>query len=247
MLTHFHSDHIAEIYEVNLNSWVQGRPEPLMIYGPQGVDEVVDGINTSYRQDQIYRTEHHGDALLPPTRGVIEHQVIRAGEVLADGHLTITAYVAEHPPIHLAVGFRFDYRGRSVVISGDSNVTAETAKISNGADLLLHDALSVPVVSTLSKAASEAGLSRVSKIMSDVLDYHASTDSLIELVADVDMVAFYPLVPSPLNFVIKDIFERDLPDHYLLVEDGMWFELPLEGDENRSHWSMNAGNLPGFH
>ena len=66
LLTHFHSDHIAEIYEVNLNSWVQGRPEPLMIYGPQGVDEVVDGINTSYRQDQIYRTEHHGDALLPP-------------------------------------------------------------------------------------------------------------------------------------------------------------------------------------
>lgn len=233
LLTHFHSDHIAEIYEVNLNSWVQGRPQPLTIYGPEGVDEVVKGLNTSYRQDRIYRTGHHGEELLPPALGVLQHETIAPGVILEDGDLKISAYVAEHPPIHPAVGYRVDYRGRSVVISGDSNVTENTLKISDGADLLLHDALSVPTVSALSEALGAAGQTRQSKIVADVMDYHASADSLIELAndSDVDMVAFYHLVPVPPNALLANVFLRGAPDNVLLTEDLMWFELPVASED----------------
>jgi ribonuclease Z len=233
LLTHFHSDHIAEIYEVNLSSWVQGRPQPLTIYGPEGVDEVVDGVNTSYRQDRIYRTGHHGEELLPPALGVLQQATIAPGVILEDGDLKISAYVAEHPPIHPAVGYRVDYRGRSVVISGDSNVTENTLKISDGADLLLHDALSVPTVSTLSEALGAADQSRQSKIVADVMDYHASADSLIELAndSDVDMVAFYHLVPVPPNALLANVFLRGAPDNVLLTEDLMWFELPVASED----------------
>lgn len=233
LLTHFHSDHIAELYEVNLSSWVQGRPVPLTVFGPEGVGEVVDAVNAGYRQDRMYRSEHHGEALLPPALGVLRHQTIAPGLVIADGALTVTAYVAGHAPVDPAIGYRIDYQGRSVVISGDSNVTPDTRRIVDGADLLLHDALSVPVITNLSDAAGEAGLSRISKIMSDVLDYHASAASLIELGQNVDigMVAFYHLVPSPVNVLVEEIFKRDVPSNYLLAEDGMWFELPIDSDE----------------
>ena len=233
LLTHFHSDHIAEIYEVNLNSWVQGRPQPLTIYGPQGVAEVTNGVNATYRQDRIYRTGHHGEDLLPPALGVLAHKTIVPGIIFEDGDLKITAYLAEHPPIHPAVGYRFDYRGRSVVISGDSNVTGETLKIVDGADLLLHDALSLPTVTALSDALGAVGQSRQSKIVSDVMDYHASTDSLIVLAeqSNVDMVAFYHLVPVPPNSVVEDIFIRGAPDNFLLTEDLMWFDLPIDSDD----------------
>jgi ribonuclease Z len=233
LITHFHSDHIAEIYEVNLNSWVQGRPQPLTIYGPAGVDEVTDAVNAGYRLDRIYRTGHHGEALLPPALGVLQHETITPGIILEDGDLKITAYVAEHPPIEPSVGYRFDYRGRSVVISGDSNVTDNTFEIVGGADLLLHDALSVPTVSSLSRALGEADRPRQSKIVADVLDYHASTDSLVELgqKSEVDMVAFYHLVPTPANAVVENVFLRGAPDNFLLTEDLMWFELPSESDE----------------
>jgi len=233
LLTHFHSDHIAEIYEVNLASWVGGRPQPLTIYGPQGVDEVTNGVNATYRQDRIYRTGHHGEDLLVPALGVLAHKTIAPGVILEDGDLTITAYVAEHPPIEPAVGYRFDYRGRSVVISGDGNVNGDTLNIVDGADLLLHDALSLPTVTALSKALGAAGQSRQSKIVADVMDYHASTDSLIELGenSNVDMVAFYHLVPVPLNSVLEDVFKRGVPDNFLLAEDLMWFELPIDSDE----------------
>jgi ribonuclease Z len=43
LLTHFHSDHIAEIPTVNLTSWVAGRQGPLKLYGPPGVQRIADG------------------------------------------------------------------------------------------------------------------------------------------------------------------------------------------------------------
>jgi ribonuclease Z len=65
------------------------------------------------------------------------------------------------------------------------------------------------------------------------MDYHASTESLIELgeKSNVDMVAFYHLVPVPPNSVVEDIFTRGVPDNFLLTEDLMWFELPIDGDD----------------
>jgi ribonuclease Z len=233
LLTHFHSDHIAEIYEVNLGSWVNGRPAPLTVYGPAGVDEVTNAINAGYRLDRIYRTGHHGEDLLPPALGVLEHETIAPGVILEDGDLKISAYVAEHPPIEPAVGYRFDYRGRSVVISGDGNVNGDTLEIVDGADLLLHDALSLPTVSTLSDALGTAGQSRQSRIVADVMDYHASTESLVELgeKSNVDMVAFYHLVPVPPNSLLRDVFMRGAPDNFLLTEDLMWFELPIDSDD----------------
>lgn len=106
LITHFHSDHISEIYEVNLGSWVSGRPTPLTVFGPKGVDEVVNGINATYRLDRIYRTGHHGEELLAPELGVLAHKTISPGIILKNGELTITAYVSEHPPIEPAVGYQ---------------------------------------------------------------------------------------------------------------------------------------------
>jgi ribonuclease Z len=233
LLTHFHSDHIAEIYEVNLGSWVRGRPAPLTVYGPRGVDEVTDAVNAGYRLDRIYRTGHHGEELLPPALGILRHKTIAPGVILEDGDLKITAYAAEHPPIEPAVGYRFDYRGRSVVISGDGNVNDDTMEIVEGADLLLHDALSLPTVTALSEALSTVGQSRQSRIVADVIDYHASTEALIELgeKSNVDMVAFYHLVPVPPNSVVEDSFMRGVPDNFLLTKDLMWFELPIGSDD----------------
>lgn len=233
LLTHFHSDHIAEIYEVNLNSWVQGRPQPLTVYGPYGVDKVVNAINEGYSHDRIYRTGHHGEELLPPALGVLEQKTIQPGVIFNDAGLKITAYVAEHPPIHPAVGYRFDYRGRSVVISGDSNVTDKTLEIVEGADILLHDALSVATTGSLSRALGAAGQARQSKIVKDVMDYHASTDSLIQLGegSNVKLVAFYHLVPVPPTSLLKNVFLRGAPDNFLLTEDLMWFELPADSED----------------
>ena len=70
-LTHFHSDHFAALPDFNLNSWVAGRPEPLVVIGPDGVSDVVDGLNQAYRLDREYRVAHHGADFMPPALGVM--------------------------------------------------------------------------------------------------------------------------------------------------------------------------------
>ena len=53
-----------------------------------------------------------------------------------------------------AVAYRFDYRERSVVISGDTLVTEEVLKFVADSDLALHDALSLRLVRSLEGTAA---------------------------------------------------------------------------------------------
>jgi ribonuclease Z len=229
-LTHFHSDHLAALPEFNLNSWVAGRPEPLVVFGPEGVSEVVDGLNRAYRLDRGYRVTHHGEALLPPRLGVMEPRTLAPGATFERGGLAVTSFLVNHDPVRPAVGYRFDYRGRSVVISGDAIVTPGLVDAATGVDLLLQDALSLPIVQTLE--AASAG-TRMETILFDIQEYHAPTSDLSGLVtrSGVRQLALYHLVPAPTNPLFEKIFSRDLPDGTVLTSDGMMLELPTGSDE----------------
>ena len=229
-LTHFHSDHIAALPEFNLNSWVAGRPKPLPVFGPPGVSQIVDGLNDAYRLDLTYRVAHHGEELLAPNLGVMEAKLMAAGAVLDFGDLTITSFQVNHDPVRPAVGYRFDYRGRSVVISGDAIITPGLIDAATGADLLLQDSLSLPIIKSLEKAS--AG-SRMERIFLDIQDYHAHTSDLSDLVAKsgVRQLALYHLVPPPQNALFEKLFSRDLPEGTILSQDGMLFELPIGSEK----------------
>ncbi len=231
-LTHFHSDHIAALPEFNLNSWVAGRPKPLTVLGPTGVSEIVDGLNDAYRLDQRYRVAHHGEELLAPNLGVMEARLMEAGTVLDMGDLIITSFLVNHDPVRPAVGYRFDYRGRSVVISGDATITTGLVEAATGADLLLQDSLSLPIIKSLEKASTGR---RMEKIFFDIQDYHAHTSELSALIAKsgVRQLALYHLVPPPQNALFEKIFLRDIPRGTILCDDGMIFELPVESEEVR--------------
>ena len=232
LLTHFHSDHITALPEFNLNSWVAGRPAPLTVIGPVGVSEVVEGLNQAYSLDRSYRVTHHGAELLPPELGVMVAESIETGTVFDDGELTITSFQVDHAPVSPAVGYRFDYRGRSVVISGDAVVTDDLINAASGADLLLQDALALPIIQALENAAAGT---RMETIFADIQDYHALTSDLSPLVGSegVRQLALYHMVPPPQNGLFEKIFLRDAPDGTILTEDGMMFELPAGSDEIR--------------
>ncbi|MBT8106903.1 MAG: MBL fold metallo-hydrolase [Gammaproteobacteria bacterium] len=229
-LTHFHSDHIAALPEFNLNSWVAGRPKPLSVFGPSGVSEVVDGLNDAYRLDLAYRVAHHGEELLPLELGVMESRLMEAGTVLEFGDLAITSFQVNHDPVRPAVGYRFDYKGRAAVISGDATVTPGLIDAATGADLLLQDSLSLPIVKSLEEAS--AG-SRMEKIFFDIQDYHAHTSDLVALVeqSGVRQLALYHLVPPPHNALFDKIFSRDIPEGTIVSADGMMFELPAGSED----------------
>jgi ribonuclease Z len=230
LLTHFHSDHIAALPEFNLNSWVAGRSSPLAVYGPDGVSEVVAGLNTAYQLDLRYRVAHHGKELLDPAIGVMQANLMAVGTALSFGDLTVASFQVNHDPIRPAVGYRFDYRGRSVVISGDTTITDGLIDAATGADLLLQDSLSLRIVQSLEKAA--AG-SRMEKVFLDIQDYHANTSELADVVdqTGVRQLILYHLVPPPGNALFEKIFSLDLPEGAVISRDGMIIELPSNSEK----------------
>jgi len=236
-ITHFHSDHIAGLPDVNLASWVRGRPTRLQVYGPEGIASVVDGFNAAYQLDQGYRTAHHGSDLLPPDLGPMQARTFATGftseptqdtVVWQDDSMKITAFTVDHPPIEPAVGYRVDYRGRSVVISGDTNATARLFAAAKDADLLFHDALSRTLIDPMIEAATDAGAPIMPTIMNDVIEYHADTKSLpaAATAAGVKQLVFYHMVPVPPNAIAAKMFLRDLPSDIILAQDLHTFDLP---------------------
>ncbi len=181
LLTHFHSDHIGGLGSLAIQRWAaRSASTPMRVLGPPGVERVVAGYNEAYALDSGYRTAHHGEAILPSGGAGLAAEPFALPEggdsrvVLQDGDLTISAFTVIHAPAEPAVGFRFDYKGRSLVISGDTAYTDVLVRASKGADLLIHDALSRELLKLAEDAARKAGLPERAKIFSDLPDYHAS-------------------------------------------------------------------------
>lgn len=237
LLTHFHSDHITDLPNINVNAWATGHEGPLKVYGPPGVAQVVAGFNTALAPDRNYRSAHHGEDMLPPAWGIMDAVEHAVDATMSFGDLTITAFAAAHEPVEPAVSYRFDYRGRSVVITGDTRVTERLRAMVDDADLLLTDALSLPIVSAMHLGAVAGGRERIARILADIQDYHASVADVTELTRStgVGMTALYHLVPGPRNVVMENIFRRDFTNNMVLSHDGMVFELPPDSDAIAVH------------
>lgn len=235
LLTHFHADHISGIYDFNLGSWVAGRNEPLVLIGPPGVERIAEGFNEAFALDRSYRVAHHGEAMMVPALGELGAREIAPGEIWNNEGLAITAFLVDHAPISPAYGYRFDYKGRSVVVSGDSNVVDSLVMAAKGADLLLHDVLSLPIVKAMEDGAKKADRTRQAKIFGDIQNYHAGADTMGTLMEDTEigMLAAYHLVPPPRNLLMEQIFKRDLPVGTVLTRDAMVFSLPAGSKEIR--------------
>ena len=233
-LTHYHSDHIAGLPDINLASWVQGRKESLRVYGATGIEKVITGFNLAYQLDQKYRVDHHGTDLLPPTAGPMRSMLINVGEIVwQDNLLTITSFLVDHQPISPAVGYRIDYRGRSVVISGDTNSVDALFSAAENADLLFHDALSRTLLDPMIATAREQGAPVLPTIMTDVIDYHADSFSIEAraLQAGVRQLVYYHLVPVPSNPLMEKMFARGLSPDTILARDLQIFDLPSDSSE----------------
>lgn len=240
-LTHFHSDHIDGLGELMLQRWAGGaQSSPSPIHGPEGVERVVAGFNEAYAQDFTYRIAHHGEDVVPAggAGGVaLPFAVPADGEarvVLRDGDLTVTAFRVDHAPVHPAVGYRFEHAGRSVVISGDTAKSDNVIRFADGADLLLHEALSPRLLGVVQRGAAAAGQANIEKITVDILDYHATPVEAAEVAraAGVGHLLLYHIVPplpvAPLADVFLDGVAAAWDGPVTLGRDGTMVRLPAD-------------------
>lgn len=225
--THYHSDHFIGLGEILLDFGINGMDKNIPIRGPVGAKEVVNGLVAAYRLDLDYRVSHHGDKfstrIMQPS--VTEHE---AGVVLNDNGLTVTMFNVCHPPIEPAVGYRFEYQGKSVVISGDTEICPDYANAARDADLLVSEVENAQILNLAVAQAKRVNDTRRAEMITEGMDYHAESLALARMAQEVGVkkLALTHLLPSiPPTDQAEANFIRGMSDLYdgpiIVGRDGM--------------------------
>jgi len=245
-LTHLHSDHIDGLGGLALQRWATGGgTAQLPVYAGAGIERVTAGFNEAYAIDSGHRVAHHGADIVPPEGfGMAPHLI-----QIADGSETAVAFERDgvrviairvpHGPVREALGFRIEYRGRSVVLSGDTARSEELIRASRGADLLVHEGLSPELVGIMEETARTQGQEGLARIFHDILNYHTSPPDAADVAqeAGVGALAFTHLIPPLPVSIMEGPFLADARERFdgplWIMRDGDLIILPAEGGVQR--------------
>lgn len=233
-LTHFHSDHIGDLGQTNMNSFAQGRDHKLEVYGPEGVEKVVDGFNLAYELDTAYRVAHHGpDVINPEATSLVSKPISikdpNEAELFFDkNELKVHAFEVDHYPVKPAFGYRFEYKGNVVVISGDTVKTDNLVKHCKNADILFCEAISFDMLNTMRSGNIAPNLK---KILLDIQNYHMSPTIAASVAkeANVKKIVYVHVTPPLMTDSIEEKYLAGVSDIFdgevVLGQDQMTFKL----------------------
>ncbi len=251
-LTHLHSDHIADLPLVASKGWRYGRTHKLHMYGPEGTEEVLNGLNQGHRLDREYRHLNikafsapldiaapigHDIDSPAPTEKKLVYQF--------ENGLKVFAFAVEHAPVEPAFGFRVEYKDRIVVISGDTKECKNIARFSQDADLLIHEGFNKNLVNRMldlvngdPEASENKSVQMLMNLAKKVQNYHTSPVDAAKLAAQasVKKLVFTHIDPPlgsflPRRLVTQPFFLKDVADVFegeiVIGEDGMQFDLEV--------------------
>ncbi|MGB2921822.1 MAG: ribonuclease Z [Mycobacterium sp.] len=169
LLTHLHSDHIADLGDVLITRWVSNfTPDlaPLPIIGPPGTAEVVENTLKAFGPEIGYRIAHHADLTSPPP---VEVEEVTDGVVWGRDGVTIRVAPTDHRPVAPTIGFRIENGGASVVLAGDTVPCRTLDDLAAGAGALVHTAIRKDLIDPLP-------MQRIK----DICDYHSTVEQAAE-------------------------------------------------------------------
>jgi ribonuclease Z len=178
-LTKLLADDVADLDETITRSWLVGRAWRLPVYGPTGTRRVVDGVMAAREADTTLRLAHHDAAVLEPDVAGADAREFAtpAGAdpvvVLDEAGVRVTAFAVGGGG-DASVGYRVDYRGRSVVVAGHSRGHPNVVAHARGADLLVHEATSHRMVEIGIEAMHRLRMERSGRLWQEMLRTHAT-------------------------------------------------------------------------
>ncbi|HKP15969.1 MAG TPA: MBL fold metallo-hydrolase [Gemmatimonadaceae bacterium] len=208
-ITHHHSDHNADYGNLMLLAWASGLRTRVDGWGPPPIERMTKLFLEMSAPDISVRM---ADEQHPPLAPLIHaHDVTRAGVVMTDANLKVTAARVTHPLVEHALAYRFDAPDRSIVISGDTTASDSLIELARGADVLVHEAMYLPAIDRIA-----ARIPSAARLKEHLVNSHTSAEDAgrVAQAAGVKQLVLSHLVPA------------DDP----LVTDQMWI------DAARSHF-----------
>jgi ribonuclease BN (tRNA processing enzyme) len=177
LITHHHSDHVLELGPLLHNIWVCGSFEPIDVWGPPGLKQIIDGFFQSMGYDIDIRVEN--EARIDLRKLVRVREFAAPGIVFEMDGLKVSAARANHPPVMDAYAYRFDAPDRSIVLSGDTAPCPEIVAFASGADVLLHEVMHLDGIDRLA-----ARLPNAPKLREALRNMHTTTQAVGKVAAD---------------------------------------------------------------
>lgn len=140
-VTHLHSDHVIGIPDLFLTPWAseEARKVPFEVWGPPGTREMMDHMQKAFAFD--IRIRRDVDEKYSKEGITVSSHDIKEGAVFEKNGVMVTAFLVDHGPVKPAFGYRIDYGGHSVALSGDTRFSENLIKFSQGVDVIIHEAV----------------------------------------------------------------------------------------------------------
>jgi ribonuclease Z len=137
-ITHLHNDHFEGLPDLWMTPWfLLGRDHGFELWGPEGTEEMVQGMRLMFGHDLRARVNQFN----PIETLAIRTHIISDGVVYERNGVKVSAFPVEHADGNPAFGYRVDWSGRRVVLSGDTTLNENVVKHGAGADLIVHNVI----------------------------------------------------------------------------------------------------------
>jgi len=194
LLTHLHSDHIVDLFQLVISSWHQGRNRPQQVFGPKGTRRFVEGLMALWRPELEQRIAHE----MRPSIAALEVEVteIEPGEILRLDELVVRAVAVDHFPVREAFGFVIETGSLRAVFSGDTAPCPALVEAAKGAELLVHECFVHGAMKPEPGIRTQEGIDNVAR-------YHTASVDVGEIAAKAGIRCLM------LNHFVPTRFDKD--------------------------------------
>jgi len=213
VLTHLHSDHVVDFYQLIISSWHSYRIKPWKIYGPKGTKRFLTKIMKAWEQERNLRIKYEArssiDAFKLDIKEFREYGKIRIKDI------DLEYFKVDHFPVKHAYGFNFYNNNKKLSISGDTKPCENLMKYAQLADVLLHEVYIEGEIQPVTKMRSV-------KTLHNVKAYH-TTSTQVGKVASLTRckkLVLTHFVPTKFNKKkLQSVVKKDFGKNPVIGED----------------------------
>ncbi len=191
-LTHLHSDHVVDLYQLIISSWHSYRVKPWVIYGPKGTKKFVKKIMDAWKDERSQRINYEARSSTAAFKIIVKEFKFKGNINIKD--LKIKYFEVDHKPVKHAYGFNIYNKNKKLTISGDTRPCENIMQYGQKADVLLHEVFIEGELKQTNKMRSK-------KTLHNVKDYHTPSSIVgkIAKITNCKKLVLTHLVPTKFN------------------------------------------------
>ena len=213
LLTHLHTDHVIDLYQLIISSWHSDRKSIWNIYGPKGTKKFIDKIFFAWKDERELRIKYEKIKSIKALKYKV-YELNKEGNIKIND-IKIKYFEVDHKSVPFAYGFSFFNKKKKLTISGDTRPCESLMINAQNADILLHEVFIEYEMNKFSKL-------RTKQTLHNVKEYHTSSNLVgkVAKLSNCKKLVLTHFVPTQFNILkLKKIVRKDFGKDPIIGKD----------------------------